>query len=202
MAQCYKSGTSSCDPRRTSPRSWACIQNVAIESPTEPNRNREMLACAFFFFLTQACCNPDWCCGFPRHRTGSKRCKVPKAPTLRERAAGPAPCSHTCRVCSAAGEQTETRTDFCMRLRTNTHDCCGRSPHTTAGGSVPPQITILCLDLKLKFKRKVHVLRLPWWKESIASSCPKRNGIVGGGVLRDRQTQIKKVPDRKRPPFK
>lgn len=149
------------------------------------------------FFLTRACCSPDWCCGFLRHRTWSKRCKVPKAPTLRERAAGPAPYSHTCRVCSAAGEQTETHTVSRMRLRTNTHDCCRRSSHMTAGGSVPSQFLIVCLDLKLKFKGEV--MRLPWWKESITSSCTKRNGR---GALRDRQTQIMKVPDRKRPLFK
>lgn len=146
MAQCYKSGTSSCDPRRTSLRSWACIQNVTIESPTEPNRNREMLVCVyFFFFLTRACCNPDWCCGFLRHRTGSKRCKVPKAPTLRERAAGPAPCSHTCRVCSAAGEQTEKRTDFSMRLRTNTHTTATEGVHTPLPGAASPFKSQFCV---------------------------------------------------------
>lgn len=128
-AQCYKSGTSSCDPRRTSRRSWAYHQNVALAS-----QNWNQRATCVFSVLTRACCSPCWCSGFLRHRTWSKRCKAPKAPTRHGPAAGPALYSHTCRVCSTAREETQAHTvSWVRRSRGQTHPTAAESVHTPPG---------------------------------------------------------------------
>lgn len=80
----------------------------------EASWNQERTLCVFWC-LTRACCSPCWCSGFLRHRTWSKCCKVPKAPTRHEPAAGPAPCSRTCRACSTAHEQTQAHPVSCRR---------------------------------------------------------------------------------------
>lgn len=180
---------------------------VPLADANTPN-SRPPDPCGSSGSLTRACCSPCWCCGFLRRRSGSTRCTAPRGPTLRGQAAGPAACSHRCRVCSTAWKQThrhrepvtngtsDTRRTFCS-VQTDGLAC------SSAGSRVSFLRSPACL--KRAGKKKKILIQLDClrsWKRPKSSSCPKRSRRRMGGAARVQAAQHTRGSSDKRQVFK
>lgn len=129
MARCYKSGTSSCDPRRTSRHFWACVQNVVLSPQHSQNGTRRWYRVSFWFLLGLG--------AVPAGAAGSSA-TGPRANAVRS-PRPPLPMNglqvqlliYTHAVLAVLHMNRYKHIQFpAFRLRTSTRDCCRMSPHS------------------------------------------------------------------------